>query len=96
MTGITSRARPRSAVAPRWVSAAVFLLAAAIGLAAQALATTGQPTHAVVWGSLSSAVYAAGLLCLLGGGQGNSSGWAGGGSAPGSCSGTAPLSGWPR
>ena len=70
VTGITARARPRSAVAPRWVIAAAILLSAAIGLSGQALAAAGQPTHAVVWGSLGFAAYAASLLCLVGGGQG--------------------------
>ena len=74
MTGITSRARSRSAVAPRWVTAAAILLTAAIGLSAQALAAAGQPTHAVVWGSLGFAAYAASLLCLVGGGQGKALG----------------------
>ena len=50
--------------------AAAILLTGAIGLSAQALATAGQPTHAVVWGSLGFAAYAASLLCLVGGGQG--------------------------
>ena len=70
MTGITVRARSRSAVAPRWMTAAAILLTAAIGLAAQTLAAARQPTHAVVWGSLGFAAYAASLLCLVGGGQG--------------------------
>ena len=74
MTGITARARSRSAVAPRWVIAAAILLTAAIGLSAQALAAAGQPTHAVVWGSLGFAAYAASLLCLVGGGQGKALG----------------------
>ena len=74
MTGITSRARPRSVVAPRWVIVAAILLTAAIGLSAQALADAGQPTHAVVWGSLGFAAYAASLLCLVGGGQGKALG----------------------
>jgi hypothetical protein len=68
MTGVTLR--PRLAVPPHWVGVAAFLLAAAIGLAARALATAGQPTHAVVWGSLAFAAYAVSLLCLVGGGQG--------------------------
>ena len=62
--------RARSALVPQWATAAAFLLAAAIGLAALALADTGQPTHAVIWGSLSITAYAASLLCLVGGGQG--------------------------
>jgi hypothetical protein len=70
VTSIASRTRSRSAVAPRWVIAAAILLTAAIGLSAQALAATGQPTHAVVWGSLGFTAYAASLLCLIGGGQG--------------------------
>ena len=74
MTGITSRARSRSAVAPRWVIAAAILLTAAIGLSGQALAAAGQPERAVVLGSLGFAAYAASLLCLLGGGQGKALG----------------------
>ncbi len=74
MTGITSRARSRSPVAPRWLIVAAILLTGAIGLSAQALAAAGQPTHAVVWGSLSFAAYAASLLCLVGGGQGKALG----------------------
>jgi len=70
VTAITSRARSRSAVVPRWLTAAAILLTGAIGLSAQALAAAGQPTHAVVWGSLGFAAYAASLLCLVGGGQG--------------------------
>lgn len=74
MTGITARARSRSAVTPRWMTAAAILLAVAIGLSGQALAIAGQPTHAVVWGSVSFAAYAASLLCLVSGGQGKSLG----------------------
>ena len=70
MTGITSHARSRSAIAPHWVIAAAILLTVAIGLSGQALAAAGQPTHAVVWGSLGFAAYAASLLCLVGGGRG--------------------------
>jgi len=74
VTDITSRARPRSAVASRWVIVAATLLTAAIGLSAQALAASTQPTHAVVWGSLGFAAYAASLLCLLGGSRGKALG----------------------
>jgi hypothetical protein len=74
VTGITAGVLPRSAVAPGWVIAAAILLTAAIGLSAQALAAAGQPTHAVVWGSLGLATYVASLLCLLGGGQGKALG----------------------
>ena len=74
MSSITVRARSRSVVAPRWMIAAAILLTAAIGLSAQALAAAGQPTHAVVWGSLSFAAYAVSLLCLVGGGQGKALG----------------------
>jgi len=52
------------------VIAAAILLTAAIGLSGQALAVAGQPTHAVVWGSVGFTAYAASLLCLVGGGQG--------------------------
>jgi hypothetical protein len=69
VTGVTVRARPRP-IAPHWISAAAFLLAAATGLAAQALTDSVKPAHAVVWESLSFAAYAASLLCLAGGGQG--------------------------
>jgi hypothetical protein len=70
VTGIAARAQTRSAVAPRWITAAALLLAAAIGLSGQALATAGEPTHAVAWGSLGFAAYAASLLCLVGRSQG--------------------------
>jgi hypothetical protein len=70
VTAITARARSRPAVASRWVIVAAILLTGAIGLSAQALAAAGQPTHAVVWGSLGFATYAASLLCLVGGGRG--------------------------
>jgi hypothetical protein len=74
VNAITAHARSRSAVTPRWMTAAAILLAIAIGLSGQALATAGQPTHAVVWGSLGFAAYAASLLCLVGGGRGKSLG----------------------
>lgn len=74
MTGITARARPGSAVAPRRMIVAAVLLSAAIGLSGEALATAGQPTHAVAWGSVGFAAYAASLLCLVGSGQGKSLG----------------------
>jgi hypothetical protein len=67
--GVTARAESRTAIAPRWVTAAAILLTAAIGMTAQALAAAAQPTHAVVWGSLGLAAYAASLLCLVGGRQ---------------------------
>jgi hypothetical protein len=74
VTGITALPRSRSAVAPRWVIVAAILLATAIVLSAQALAAAGQPAHAVVWGSLGFAAFAASLLCLVGGGQGKALG----------------------
>jgi hypothetical protein len=74
VTDNTVHARPGSAVAPRWMIAAAILLTAAIGLCGQALATAGEPTRAVVWGSFGFAAYAASLLCLVGGGQGRSMG----------------------
>jgi hypothetical protein len=74
VTSITLRSRSRSTVAPRWVIATAILLTAAIGLSAQALAAAGEPTHAVVWGSLGFTAYAASLLCLVGGGQGKALG----------------------
>ena len=74
MTDITARAKPGSAIAPRWIIAAAMLLTAAIGLSGQALATEGEPTRAVVWGSLGFAAYAASLLCLVGGGRGKALG----------------------
>ena len=74
MTDVTAHARPGPAVAPRWMIAAAVLLAVAIGSCWQALATTGQPTQAVVWGSAGFAAYAASLLCLVGGSQGKSLG----------------------
>jgi len=74
VSGVIVSVRSRSAVAPRWVVVAAILLSAAIGLSTQALAAAGQPTHAVVWGSLGFAAYAASLLCLVGGGQGKALG----------------------
>jgi hypothetical protein len=44
----------------------LLFLAAAAALAAEALSTVDQPTHAVVWSALALASYAAGLLCLAG------------------------------
>jgi hypothetical protein len=76
VTAISARARSES-VGPPWVIAAAILLTAAIGLSAQALATAGEPTHAVVWGSLGFAAYAASLLCLVGGGRGKALGLGG-------------------
>lgn len=70
MTDITLRAQSRSAAKPRWLTAAAVLLTVAIGMSAQALAAAGQPTHAVVWGSLGFTAYAASLLCVVSGGQG--------------------------
>jgi len=67
VTNITVRAQAGSGVAPRRMIAAAILLAVAIGLSGQALATEGEPTHAVVWGSVGFAAYAASLLCLVGG-----------------------------
>jgi hypothetical protein len=74
VTAITARGRSRSAVTPRWMTTPAILLAVAIGLSGRAVAIAGQPTHAVVWGSLGFAAYAASLLCLVGGGQGKSLG----------------------
>jgi hypothetical protein len=56
------------------MTAAAILLTAAIGLSGQALVTGGEPTHAVVWGSLGFTAYAASLLCLVGGGRGKALG----------------------
>jgi hypothetical protein len=74
VTAITTTARSRSAIAPRWMTVAAILLAVAIGLSGQALAIVGQPRHAVVWGSVGFAAYMASLLCLVGGGHGRSLG----------------------
>ena len=74
MTGLDGRARRGSAGALHRRVAATILLAAALIMFWRALANTGQPTHAVVWGSLSLAAYAASLLCLVGGGHGKSLG----------------------
>ena len=69
MTGITARSRSGLAVRPRQVILAAFLLAGAVVLSWQALANMNQPTRGVVWASLALATYAAGLLCLVGGGE---------------------------
>jgi hypothetical protein len=55
---------------------ALVLFAVAIGLFHEALATSGQPVNAVVWGSLALASYAAGLLCLVGASHGSGLGLA--------------------
>jgi hypothetical protein len=44
----------------------LLFLAGAAAMAAEALSTADQPTHAVVWGALALTSYAAGLLCLAG------------------------------
>jgi hypothetical protein len=67
MTDTTSDVRPGPQSAPRRMVTAMLLLTVAIALSWQALARTGQPTQAVAWGSTGLAVYAASLLCLLGG-----------------------------
>jgi hypothetical protein len=74
VTDLAVPTRPGSAVAPRWIIAAAFLLTVAVALSWQALADAGQPTRAVIWGSVGFAAYAACLLCLLGGGQGKALG----------------------
>jgi hypothetical protein len=74
VTSVSAPARPGPAHAPRWMIIAPVLLAVAIALSWQALANAGQPTRAVVWGSVGFAAYAASLLCLLGGGQGKALG----------------------
>ena len=74
MTNIVADSHSGPVIAPRWIIAATFLLAAAIVMSGQALSSTGQPTHTVAWGSVALAAYAASLLCLIGGGKG---GWLG-------------------
>jgi hypothetical protein len=74
VTDLTAHAPPRSQVAPRWLITATLLLATTVVLAWQALADTGKPTQAVVWGGLALAAYAASLLCLVGGGRGKALG----------------------
>lgn len=48
----------------------MMLLATAIMLLWEAVASSDRPTRAVVWGGLALAVYATGLLCLVGVAQG--------------------------
>ena len=48
-------ARSGSVIAPRWMVAATFLLAAAIVLSWQAMSSTVQPTLTVAWGSVGFA-----------------------------------------
>jgi len=50
---------------PRSVVAAAALLAAALGLLAEALANSAIPTQAVIWGGLALAAYAIGLMFLM-------------------------------
>lgn len=54
----------------------LILVAGALTLYAEELATSAVPTRSVVWGSLALAAYVGGLLCLLGARQGNGLGLA--------------------
>jgi hypothetical protein len=71
VTATLSRGPRRTAAAPNWVIIAFILLAAATVLYSEELATSAVPTQSVVWGSLALGAYIAGLLCLLGAGQGS-------------------------
>jgi hypothetical protein len=62
--------RPAALTVPRQAVPALALLVAAVCLLELALATLDRPTHAIVWGSLALASYAASLLCLAGVGRG--------------------------
>jgi hypothetical protein len=59
----------RTAITPSWAIISFILLAAAIVLYGEELATSAVPTRSVVWGSLALAAYLVGLLCLLGAGR---------------------------
>ena len=50
----------------RWTIISSILVATAIALYGEELATSVEPTRSVVWGSLALTAYIAGLLCLLG------------------------------
>ena len=54
----------------RHISVGLGLLAVAISLFGGALTTLDQPASAIAFGSVALAAYAAGLLCLIGGGRG--------------------------
>jgi hypothetical protein len=70
MTTSVAEIRSHYRAVPQWVLVALGLLAVAIVFLTGALANSDRPTHAVVWGSLALATYAAGLLCLIGAKQG--------------------------
>src|ERR1039457_1891070 len=65
MTVAPVRATCRMAITPRWAAISLALLAAALMLCGVAQAESDVPTHAVVFGSLALAFYAAALLCLV-------------------------------
>ena len=50
----------------RWIVISSILVATAIALYGEELATSAVPTRSVIWGSLALAAYIAGLLCMLG------------------------------
>jgi hypothetical protein len=54
---------------PRQTIVALVFLGAAFGLLEVTLTTLDVPSHAVVWGSIALASYAASLLCLVGVGR---------------------------
>jgi len=67
VTDVTAYSYVRHRIVPPPTIVAMILFAVAVGLLFTALETSDLPTRAVVWGSLSLASYAAGLLCLAAG-----------------------------
>jgi hypothetical protein len=70
MTTAQADAQSQPDVISRPVIVGLVLLASAVGLLTEALATSDDPTRAVIWGGLALAAYAWGLLCLVGSRQG--------------------------
>jgi hypothetical protein len=64
-----AEARACARAFPRRVIAGFVLVALALVLLGETLGTSDRPTVAVVWGGLSFAAYALGLMCLIGPGR---------------------------
>ena len=66
MTAASADGRSRAPLVPWQAIAATVLFAGAIVLLSETLATSDQPTHAVVWGGLALAALAFAFLSLVG------------------------------
>ena len=66
MTVAQFRSTQSMEVTTRWIIISSILVATAIALYGEELATSAVPTQSVVWGSLALTAYIAGLLSMLG------------------------------